>query len=122
MRLLYPSTIPRKYGVASEVAKTEFLRIPGVPLPKAFDRNSSASNEIGPEYIIMERVQGRELADTWYTITCSIILWLPICQFFDLIDEKIFSTLLVHQAERQADSASSALSSGRSQRFHQRII
>lgn len=47
----------------------EFLRIHGVPIPKVFDWNSSASNQIGSEYIVMKRVEGRELADTWYTMT-----------------------------------------------------
>jgi hypothetical protein len=68
-RLPYPSTIPRKYGVASEVATMEFLRIYGVPIPKILDWSSSASNHIGSEYIIMERAQGRELTDSWYTMT-----------------------------------------------------
>ncbi len=47
----------------------EFLRLHGIPIPKVFDWSSSASNQVGSEYIIMERVQGRELADTWYTMT-----------------------------------------------------
>lgn len=47
----------------------EFLRLHGVPIPRVFDWSSSASNQVGSEYIIMERVQGRELADTWYTMT-----------------------------------------------------
>lgn len=68
-RLPYPCTIPRKYGVASEVATMEFLRIHGIPVPKVLDWSSSASNQLGLEYIIMERVPGRELADTWYTMT-----------------------------------------------------
>ena len=68
-RLPYPSTIPRKYGVASEVATMEFLRLHGVPIPKIFDWSSSTSNQVGSEYIVMERVQGRELAETWYTMT-----------------------------------------------------
>jgi hypothetical protein len=68
-RLPYPSTIPREFGVASEVATMEFLRIHGIPIPKIFDWSSSASNQVGSEYIIMERVRGRELADTWYTMT-----------------------------------------------------
>jgi hypothetical protein len=68
-RLPYPSTIPRRYGVASEVATMEFLRVHGVPVPRIFDWSSSASNEVGSEYIIMERVQGRELAETWHTMT-----------------------------------------------------
>ncbi|TAQ84138.1 hypothetical protein B7494_g7538 [Chlorociboria aeruginascens] len=68
-RLPYPCTIPRKYGVASEVATMEFLRIHGIPIPKILDWSSSASNQLGSEYIIMERVSGKELADTWYTMT-----------------------------------------------------
>lgn len=68
-RLPYPSTIPREYSIASEVATMEFLHDHGVPTPKVFDWSSSASNSVGSEYIIMERVQGKELADTWYTMT-----------------------------------------------------
>jgi hypothetical protein len=55
-RLPYPCTIPRKYGVANEVATMEFLRIHGIPIPKILDWSSSASNQLGSEYIIMERV------------------------------------------------------------------
>jgi hypothetical protein len=68
-RLPYPCSIPRKYGIASEVATMEFLRIHGIPIPKILDWSSSASNPLGSEYIIMERVSGRELADTWDTMT-----------------------------------------------------
>lgn len=68
-RLPYPCTIPRGYGVASEVATMEFLRSQGVPIPRVFDWDSSASNEVGSEYIIMERVPGRELSETWQTMT-----------------------------------------------------
>lgn len=68
-RLPYPCTLPRKHGVASEVATMEFLRTHGIPIPKIFDWSSSSSNQLGSEYIIMERVSGKELADTWYTMT-----------------------------------------------------
>lgn len=68
-RLPYPCTIPRGYGVASEVATMEFLRSREVPIPRVFDWNSSASNEVGSEYIVMERVPGRELSETWQTMT-----------------------------------------------------
>ncbi|KFY50732.1 hypothetical protein V496_09207 [Pseudogymnoascus sp. VKM F-4515 (FW-2607)] len=68
-RLPYPCTIPRGYGVASEVATMEFLRSQGVPIPRVFYWDSSASNEVGSEYIIMERVPGRELSETWQTMT-----------------------------------------------------
>ncbi|KAH7317928.1 phosphotransferase family protein [Rhexocercosporidium sp. MPI-PUGE-AT-0058] len=68
-RLPYPCTVPRKYGVASEVATMEFLRKHGIPVPKILDWSSSAANQLGCEYIIMERVPGKELADTWHTMT-----------------------------------------------------
>ncbi|KAH9217729.1 serine/threonine protein kinase [Leptodontidium sp. 2 PMI_412] len=68
-RLPYPCTVPREYGVASEVATMEFLRMHGIPIPKILDWSSSAFNQLGSEYIIMERVPGRELADTWHTMT-----------------------------------------------------
>ncbi|TVY33126.1 Altered inheritance of mitochondria protein, mitochondrial, partial [Lachnellula occidentalis] len=68
-RLPYPSTIPRKYGVASEVATMEFLRLHGVPIPKVFHWSSSSSNSVGSEYIIMEKVPGKELDSTWYSMT-----------------------------------------------------
>ncbi|TVY91146.1 Altered inheritance of mitochondria protein, mitochondrial [Lachnellula willkommii] len=68
-RLPYPSTIPRKYGVASEVATMEFLRLHGVPIPKVFDWSSSSSNSVGSEYIIMEKALGKELNSIWYTMT-----------------------------------------------------
>lgn len=47
----------------------EFLRMHGIPIPKILDWSSSASNQLGSEYMIMERVPGRELADTWHTMT-----------------------------------------------------
>ena len=68
-RLPYPSTIPKNYGVASEVATMEFLRIHGIPIPKVYEWSSIATNPVGSEYIIMERVEGRPLADTWPTMT-----------------------------------------------------
>ncbi len=69
VRLPYPSTIPREYGIASEVATMEYLRLHGVPIPKVFDWSSSTDNPVRSEYIIMEKVQGKELEHTWYTMT-----------------------------------------------------
>jgi hypothetical protein len=70
-RLPYPSTIPREYGIVSEVATMEYLRLHGVPIPKVFDWSSSTDNLVRSEYIIMEKVQGRELEHTWYIITAK---------------------------------------------------
>lgn len=71
VRLPYPSTIPREYGIVSEVATMEYLRLHGVPIPKVFDWNSSTDNKVQSEYIIMEKVQGKELEHTWYMMTAK---------------------------------------------------
>ena len=68
-RLPYPSTIPKNYGVASEVATMEFLRLYAISIPKIYSWSSMAANPVGSEYIIMERIEGRALADTWLTMT-----------------------------------------------------
>lgn len=69
VRLPYPSTLPQKYGIASEVATMEYLRLHGIPIPKVLDWSCSMTNQVGSEYIIMEKVPGTELQDTWYTMT-----------------------------------------------------
>lgn len=71
VRLPYPSTIPRDYGIISEVATMEYLRLHGVPIPKVFDWISSTDNPVQSEYIIMEKVQGKGLEHTWYTMTAK---------------------------------------------------
>lgn len=68
-RLPYPCTVPRTFGIASEVATMQFLRMHGIPIPQLFDWASSASNAVGSGYIIMARAEGRELEHTWYTMT-----------------------------------------------------
>lgn len=68
-RLPYPCSIPHRYGVASEVATMEFLRLHGIPIPKIFDWSSTAETGVGSEYMIIERVPGRELDGSWYTMT-----------------------------------------------------
>ena len=69
VRLPYPCTIPREYGIISEVATMEYLRSHGAPIPKVFDWSSARDNPVRSEYIIMEKVQGKELSHTWYTMT-----------------------------------------------------
>lgn len=69
VRLPYPCTIPREYGIASEVATIKFLRLHGIPVPKILDWSSSTSNPLGSEYIIMEQVSGKELSETWHSMS-----------------------------------------------------
>lgn len=71
VRLPYPSTVPREYGIVSEVATLEYLRLHGIPIPAVFDWNSTTDNLVQSEYIIMEKAQGKELGHTWYTMTAK---------------------------------------------------
>ncbi|KAK2768411.1 hypothetical protein FQN54_000266 [Arachnomyces sp. PD_36] len=68
VRLPYPCTTPRKFGVASEVATMEYLRLHGLPIPKVLSWSSTTSNPLGCEYIIMEKARGKELDEIWYTM------------------------------------------------------
>lgn len=68
-QLPYPCTIPPVFGIASEVATMHFLQLHGIPVPQIFAWNSSAVNPVESEYVIMAKVQGKELDHTWYTMT-----------------------------------------------------
>lgn len=68
-RLPYPCTVPRSFGIASEVATMQFLRLHDIPIPQIYDWASSAANAVGSEYIIMAKIEGQELEHTWYTMT-----------------------------------------------------
>ena len=68
-RLPYPSTFPKRLCVASEVATMDLVRSHGVPVPKVLDYATTRHNAIGSEYIIMEKVKGRDLGQTWYKLT-----------------------------------------------------
>ncbi|KAK2738840.1 hypothetical protein FQN55_000396 [Onygenales sp. PD_40] len=68
VRLPYPCTIPRGYGVASEVATVEYLRSQGVPIPKVLGWSATTTDLLGCEYIIMEKARGKLLDETWYTM------------------------------------------------------
>jgi aminoglycoside phosphotransferase (APT) family kinase protein len=59
-RLPYPSTLPKRYAVASEVATMDFVRLYGLPVPQIYDYSVTADNPIGSEYI-MEKVAGKEV-------------------------------------------------------------
>lgn len=88
-RLPYPCSMPRKYGIASEVATMEFLRLHGIPTPRVFDWSATSANSIGSEYMIMERVEGEELESTWYTM--SVKERLSVMQKIVDLERKLFA-------------------------------
>lgn len=67
-RLPYPSTVPKHYTVASEAATLDYLRLHGIPTPEVYSWCSTKANPVGTEYIIMEKLDGIPLGDTWFTL------------------------------------------------------
>ncbi|PWY71413.1 hypothetical protein BO83DRAFT_447084 [Aspergillus eucalypticola CBS 122712] len=57
------STSPRQLAIASEVATLALLRAHGLPVPRVYAYSTDAKNPVGSEYIIMEKLPGRPLAD-----------------------------------------------------------
>ncbi|QMW30713.1 hypothetical protein G4B84_006094, partial [Aspergillus flavus NRRL3357] len=58
--------------VSNEVATLDFLRnVLDIPVPKvlAWSSPSSESNPVGAAYILMERVNGRQLSEVWATLS-----------------------------------------------------
>ena len=68
-RMPYPSTLPKRYAVASEVATMDLVRTYGLPVPRIYAYAITADNPVGSEYIIMEKVQGREIGHAWYDLS-----------------------------------------------------
>jgi hypothetical protein len=67
-RMPYPSTLPRRLAVASEVATMDFVRAHGIPTPRicayAIDENP-----VGSEYILMEKLPGRPIGEAWFDLS-----------------------------------------------------
>ncbi|WEW58617.1 hypothetical protein PRK78_004085 [Emydomyces testavorans] len=71
-RLPYPATVPKRYTIASEVCsyvRWTFVRRYGIPVPQVFRYSTSDDNEVGTEYIIMEKMSGQEAGCVWYSMT-----------------------------------------------------
>jgi len=68
-RLPYPSMYPKHFTVASEAATINLVRSYGVPAPKILGYSATSDNAVGSEYMIMEKVNGRDLGDIWYELS-----------------------------------------------------
>lgn len=68
-RLPYPSTLPKRYAVASEVATMDLVRSYGLPVPQIYAYSTTPNNPVGSEYIIMEKIVGREVGHAWYDLS-----------------------------------------------------
>ncbi|KAK2765652.1 hypothetical protein FQN54_008508 [Arachnomyces sp. PD_36] len=68
-RLPYASTVPKRLTVASEVATLDFVRSHDVPVPKVLRYSANSENSVGAEYIIMEKIAGDPIGDSWYSLS-----------------------------------------------------
>ncbi|OCL02706.1 kinase-like protein [Glonium stellatum] len=64
MRVSLP--VDPRFKTLSEVATVEFVRSnTDMPVPKVFGFQASSNNELGFEWILMERIPGKPLRDQW---------------------------------------------------------
>jgi hypothetical protein len=67
-RMPYPSTLPRRLAVTSEVATMDFVRTHGLPTPRVF-AYAIDENPVGSEYILMEKLPGRPIGNAWFDLS-----------------------------------------------------
>lgn len=88
-KIPYLLTVPKKLTTESEVATMDFLRSNGIPVPKVYAYSSNENNEIGTEYIIMEKAAGKPLTETWFELNYKEQLQL-VTSYVN-IERKLFS-------------------------------
>jgi len=68
-RIPHPNAGSKKYTTASEVATLHFLRTRlDFPVPRVLTYSCDENNVVGSEYIIMERIKGKNLGDRWESL------------------------------------------------------
>ncbi|GAD95752.1 phosphotransferase family protein [Paecilomyces variotii No. 5] len=65
-KLPNPNAGPKRFTIASEVATMDYVhRRLDIPAPRVLSWGCDASNDVGCEYIIMEKAKGVSLGDVW---------------------------------------------------------
>jgi aminoglycoside phosphotransferase (APT) family kinase protein len=68
-RIPHPNAGPAHYTTASEVATMHYLRTKlQLPVPHVIAYSCDATNPVGSEYILMERIAGVNLSTKWETL------------------------------------------------------
>lgn len=67
-RIPFCMTAPTRYAVASEAATLGFLRTHCLPVPKVLAYSCDKTNPIGAEYLVLEKIEGRQLSGQWFTM------------------------------------------------------
>lgn len=71
VKIPYSIAVPKQLTTESEVATLDFLRSNGIPVPRVYAWSSQAGNEVGCEYIIMEKATGKPLEHRWFNLTAK---------------------------------------------------
>jgi hypothetical protein len=67
-RLPYPSALPTRYAVASEVATMNLVRSHDLPVPRIHGYSTTADNPVGSKYIIIEEAAGEDIGHSWRSL------------------------------------------------------
>ncbi|KAJ0422250.1 kinase-like domain-containing protein [Aspergillus carlsbadensis] len=69
VKIPYLFTGPKHYATASEAATLTYLHSRGIPVPEVYGYSSSKNNQVGVEYILMEKAKGVGLDTAWLTLS-----------------------------------------------------
>ncbi|EAS33646.3 uncharacterized protein CIMG_04670 [Coccidioides immitis RS] len=89
VKIPYSIAGPKKLATESEVATLDFLHSKGIPVPRVYAYSSETNNEVGSEYIIMEKAAGQPLEAHWFNLTTKEQSHL-VTSYVD-IERKLFS-------------------------------
>lgn len=89
VKIPYSIAEPRRLATESEVATMDFLRSKGIPVPRVYTWSSTADNEVGTEYIVMEKAAGQPLQERWFNLTAKEQTRLVTS--YAKIEQKLFS-------------------------------
>ncbi|PGH07903.1 hypothetical protein AJ80_07943 [Polytolypa hystricis UAMH7299] len=68
-KIPYSIAVPKQFTTESEVGTLDFLHSKGIPVPRVYAWSSKPDNDVGNEYIIMEKAPGKPLGKCWFNLT-----------------------------------------------------
>ena len=89
VKIPFSISVPRRLATESEVATLDFLRSKGIAVPQVYAWSSHAENDVGCEYIVMEKAAGKPLKENWFDLTYKEQIRLAT-SYVD-IERKLFS-------------------------------
>lgn len=88
-KIPYHIAKPDRFATASEVATLALLRLQEIPVPEVYDYSYTAENDVGTEYILMEKAPGVCLMSKWLDMEDKEMRHLA--HSFVQLEKKLFS-------------------------------